>query len=214
MYGSMSAMNYSQGYYGMGYDGYDQSMMGSMYAGSYAHSYVAPQTFAYTPAQPAMNPFLAKIISRKARVLGSPATKKPRLRRSFKELVRNVRCRHPGCDKVYASESSLLNHLRLKHNNIRPPESPKSSVSVADMGEFSSGDESDTTFSLNSPASSTCESQASLQTPAASIEQLLADVDLSALDLDTLLADECDDTPVALEPDVLDWLLTRLDDSE
>lgn len=51
---------------------------------------------------------------------GGEAAKKPRRRRSFKELVRNIECKHEGCGRVYATESSLQTHIRLKHNSIRP----------------------------------------------------------------------------------------------
>lgn len=49
----------------------------------------------------------------------SAAAKKARKRRSFKELVRDIACKHDGCGRVYATESSLQTHIRLKHQNMR-----------------------------------------------------------------------------------------------
>eukprot|EP00123_Amoebidium_parasiticum_P016504 comp23464_c0_seq1/m.39192 comp23464_c0_seq1/g.39192 ORF comp23464_c0_seq1/g.39192 comp23464_c0_seq1/m.39192 type:complete len:405 (-) comp23464_c0_seq1:442-1656(-) len=101
------------------------------------------RTASYTSTPSAyQNPFLQQyitnIINRKARFLGSPSSRKPRHRRSFKELERNIRCKHVGCGRVYATESSLQNHLRLKHNNIRPPDSPMSETKreQADMSHY------------------------------------------------------------------------------
>ncbi|KNC84266.1 hypothetical protein SARC_03514 [Sphaeroforma arctica JP610] len=48
------------------------------------------------------------------------AHRKVRKRRGFKELVRNITCAYNGCLRVYATESSLQTHIRIKHNNIRP----------------------------------------------------------------------------------------------
>eukprot|EP00123_Amoebidium_parasiticum_P012898 comp21641_c0_seq1/m.30405 comp21641_c0_seq1/g.30405 ORF comp21641_c0_seq1/g.30405 comp21641_c0_seq1/m.30405 type:complete len:482 (-) comp21641_c0_seq1:268-1713(-) len=56
---------------------------------------------------------------------GGEENKKVRKRRSFKELVRNVECMWEGCGRVYATESSLQNHIRLKHNNVRPDNDPR-----------------------------------------------------------------------------------------
>eukprot|EP01134_Creolimax_fragrantissima_P003825 CFRG3825T1 len=48
-------------------------------------------------------------------------TDKPsRKRRCFRELIRDVQCKHIGCGRMYATESSLQNHIRIKHGNIRP----------------------------------------------------------------------------------------------
>eukprot|EP00124_Ichthyophonus_hoferi_P001930 Ihof_evm3s116 gene=Ihof_evmTU3s116 len=44
-------------------------------------------------------------------------TSRRRHRRTYKELKRNIRCSFPNCDRVYASDSSLQTHMRLKHNN-------------------------------------------------------------------------------------------------
>lgn len=56
----------------------------------------------------------------------SPETsKKPRKRRCFKDLQRDVKCLHEGCGRVYATESSLQTHIRLKHNNIGPDGKPQ-----------------------------------------------------------------------------------------
>eukprot|EP01134_Creolimax_fragrantissima_P003822 CFRG3822T1 len=67
-------------------------------------------------------------IKSKAAADGSSGCEKPsedthrkiRKRRGFKELVRNIECAYHGCSRVYATESSLQTHIRLKHNNIRP----------------------------------------------------------------------------------------------
>lgn len=48
---------------------------------------------------------------------GSDATPRPpRVRRTFKELQRELQCPHEGCTRKYASRSSLATHVRLKHS--------------------------------------------------------------------------------------------------
>eukprot|EP00123_Amoebidium_parasiticum_P011714 comp20866_c0_seq1/m.27656 comp20866_c0_seq1/g.27656 ORF comp20866_c0_seq1/g.27656 comp20866_c0_seq1/m.27656 type:complete len:563 (-) comp20866_c0_seq1:39-1727(-) len=67
------------------------------------------------------------------------AAKKQRRRRSFKELVRDIQCRHDGCNRVYATESSLQTHIRLKHGNIRPPGEPPIRTRLRRMKKSFSG---------------------------------------------------------------------------
>ncbi|KNC84758.1 hypothetical protein SARC_03029 [Sphaeroforma arctica JP610] len=57
------------------------------------------------------------------------AEKPSRKRRCFRELVRNVKCGHTGCGRLYATESSLQNHIRIKHGNIRPENAGSGHVS-------------------------------------------------------------------------------------
>lgn len=40
----------------------------------------------------------------------------PRVRRTFKELFRELECPHETCSRRYASRSSLATHVRLKHS--------------------------------------------------------------------------------------------------
>lgn len=42
--------------------------------------------------------------------------RQPRVRRTFKELQRELECPHEGCPRRYASRSSLATHVRLKHS--------------------------------------------------------------------------------------------------
>lgn len=43
-------------------------------------------------------------------------TRAPRVRRTFKELFRELECPHETCTRRYASRSSLATHVRLKHS--------------------------------------------------------------------------------------------------
>eukprot|EP00123_Amoebidium_parasiticum_P011449 comp20719_c0_seq1/m.27059 comp20719_c0_seq1/g.27059 ORF comp20719_c0_seq1/g.27059 comp20719_c0_seq1/m.27059 type:complete len:741 (-) comp20719_c0_seq1:481-2703(-) len=59
-------------------------------------------------------------VARKAQVLcARTSLRKPRHRRNLKDLVRSIYCLHDGCGRVYATDGSLQNHLRIKHNNQR-----------------------------------------------------------------------------------------------
>jgi hypothetical protein len=46
----------------------------------------------------------------------SQEPRQPRVRRTFKELSRELECPHEDCKRRYASRSSLATHLRLKHS--------------------------------------------------------------------------------------------------
>jgi hypothetical protein len=46
----------------------------------------------------------------------SQEPRQPRVRRTFKELNRELECPHEDCKRRYASRSSLATHLRLKHS--------------------------------------------------------------------------------------------------
>eukprot|EP00124_Ichthyophonus_hoferi_P002430 Ihof_evm7s165 gene=Ihof_evmTU7s165 len=66
-------------------------------------------TFTPTPARVAAMVMAEKAyLAKKAQLLGSPSCmRKPRHRRSLKELVRNIWCKHDACGRVYATDSSL-----------------------------------------------------------------------------------------------------------
>ncbi|KNC84004.1 hypothetical protein SARC_03765 [Sphaeroforma arctica JP610] len=60
--------------------------------------------------------------------LNSPildGSKRPRARRTFKQLKREVQCTVEGCTRRYATSSSLQTHMRIKHADILAEMPPK-----------------------------------------------------------------------------------------
>lgn len=69
----------------------------------------------------------------------STKPKKPRRRRTFSELSRDIVCPHADCGRVYASKHALNLHLRLKHSPPQGSGSGEGTQGSAGTGNSSSG---------------------------------------------------------------------------
>eukprot|EP01135_Chromosphaera_perkinsii_P003485 Nk52_evm11s245 gene=Nk52_evmTU11s245 len=67
------------------------------------------------------------------------SSRKIRYRRTFAELKRSHKCPVPDCDKVYASEGSLAQHITLKHITLKHSQYPRKLLK-SDIDQFDSGD--------------------------------------------------------------------------
>lgn len=86
----------------------------------------------YTPLPFAMDaPAPGSYIPYLAHEKTSSKARRPRRRRTFSELQRDIQCPHAECGRVYASKHALNLHLRLKHSANNDTDSVKSEPGTA-----------------------------------------------------------------------------------